>query len=123
MTAVAVKNLALDTLSTDLSVDTADTTAVAAAATAVITGVSPTHRLCIVVDEVSGDGAAVLNVQPGDRPYGMLSDAVLTLTVASGESGIFFLEASKYVKEDDTIDIEIVDNDVIISAFHVPNGA
>lgn len=124
MTAVAVSNLALDTVSSDLSVDTTDTTAVAAAATAVITNVSPSHRLCIIVDEVSGDGAAALTVKAGDNPPAQrqgLGD--LSLTVASGTSVIFFLEAARYMQDDDTIDIEIADNDVIISAFHIPNGA
>ena len=124
MTAVAVANLALDTVSSDLSADTTDTTAVAAAATAVITNVSPSNTLCIVVDEVSGDGAAVLTVKAGDNPPAQrqgLGD--LTLTVASGRSVIFFLEAAIYMQDDDTIDIEVADNDIIIGAFHIPNGA
>lgn len=118
---VAAVTLTLDTVSSDLIIDSADNVAVSAGI-ARITGVSPVDNLFIACYE-NGGGDATLVVAVGDRPPGMRADATLTLTVASGTLRVFTLEASKYIKNDDTIDITVSGQEVFIAAYHVPRGA
>ena len=53
----------------------------------------------------------------------MRADAALVITVPSGDGVAIVLEASKYVQADDTIDIAITGQNVMVTALRIPNGA
>jgi hypothetical protein len=120
--AVTVTELVLDTASADLLTTAEGSVEITAANVAVITNVSPSHRLLIFAYE-NGGGAASLSVAAGDRPAAMQADAALTVAVPSGDAVVFALEASKYIQDNDTIRITVSDQNTHVAAVRIPLGA
>lgn len=119
---VTTKILVLDTVSADMITAAGSVVEVDSGNTAVITNVSPVDNLFIWLYE-NGGGEATATVAVGDRPPAERADAALVLTIPSSDGVVVVLEASKYIQDDDTIDIAITGQNVFVGAFRIPRGA
>ena len=120
---VTVNDLALDVASSDVLSEVGETVEVNSGNTAVITNVQASDRLFFTAYE-NGGGAATLTVAAGDKPPAERQGlGTLVLTIPSGDFVVFVLEAARYMKSDDTIDIVVGGQNVFMSAQRIPKGA
>lgn len=121
---VTVNDLVLDEVSSSLSSQTGEAQDIAAGDTAVITNVQDSDRLFITLNENDGDGTATCVVAAGDNPPAQRQGlGSLTFTVEANIVKVIVLEAARYMKADDTIDIAVTGQNIVISAQRVPHGA
>ena len=117
---VTVLTLTMDTVSADILAAAGNSVEVDATNTGVITGINPSSDLFLVLYE-NGGGAATATVAAGDNPPALRAGlGTKALTVPSGDCVVVCLEAARYMKSDDTIDIVVTGQNLHIAAFQIP---
>lgn len=120
-TSVAVTTLTPGTVSADILTTAEGGTAVSSGNVAVIAAKGETRNLIIGI--YGSGGAATATVQAGDNPPSLRAGlgANTAQSVPASDMVLLCLEGARYCQDDGTIRITIGSNNVVVSAYRLPD--